>query len=108
MVRAMTAPWVRAGDGQSIIALLAALPREGLLRESCELVLSAPLGAPVLAPELAILFERYHPGRYTAKTLASPSRNCVSWTQSGHLAGKLRKARARPPVSPAAGAYAAL
>jgi hypothetical protein len=106
---AMTALWARAGDGLSIIALLAALAREGLLRESCQLVLSAPIGASVQATDFAALFERYHPGRYTAKTLASLSRNCASsWTQSGHLSGKLSKARARPAVSPAAAAFAAL
>jgi hypothetical protein len=37
------------------------------------------------------------------------SRNCASsWTQSGHLEGRVRKVRTRPAISPAAAAYAAL
>jgi hypothetical protein len=41
--------------------------------------------------------------------LRSLSQNCASsWTQSGQLNGKVRKERARPSISPAAAAYAAL
>ncbi len=92
-----------------MLALLAALARELLLRDSAEIILSAPLGTPVRASELAALFERCYPGRYTPKMLRSLSRNCASsWTQSGHLRGKVRKERSRPAVSSAAAAYAAL
>ena len=42
-----------------------------------------------------------YPGRYTPKMLRSLSQNCASsWTQSGHLEGKVRKERTRPEVSP--------
>jgi hypothetical protein len=107
--RAMMALWVRAGEGRPVLAVLAALAREVLLRESAEIVLAAPLGAPMRASELAAFFERRYPGRYTPKMLRSLSQNCASsWTQSGHLKGKVRKERSRPSISPAAAAYAAL
>ena len=109
ILRAMIALWGRAGEGRPMLAILAALAREALLRDSAEIVLAAPIGAPMRASELAALFERRYPGRYTPKMLRSLSRNCASsWTQSGHLKGNARKERSRPSISPAAAAYAAL
>ena len=62
-----------------------------------------------VASDLAALFERHYPGRYTPKMIRSLSQNCASsWTQSGHLKGKVRKQRTRPVVSPAVAAYASL
>lgn len=101
--------WARAGAGQPVLAILAALAREVLLRDSAEIILAAPLGSPVRTPELAALFGCRYPGRYTPKMVRSLSQNCSSsWTQSGHLTGKVRKKRSRPSVSPATAAYAAL
>jgi hypothetical protein len=109
IMRAMVALWPRAGEGQPLIALLAALAREVLLRDTAAVILSAPPGAPVRAADLAGFFDRRYSGRYTLKMLRSLSQNCASsWTQSGHLKGKVRKERARPAVSPAAVAFAAL
>ena len=56
--RAMMTLWVRAGEGRPVLAVLAALAREVLLRESAEIVLAAPLGAPMRAFELAAFFEQ--------------------------------------------------
>jgi hypothetical protein len=107
--RAMIGLWPRAGEGQPTLALLAALAREVLLRDSAEIVLAAPAGGRVRAADFAELFEERYPGHYTSKMFGKISRNCAStWTQSGHLRGRVRKERARPAVSPAAAAYAAL
>jgi hypothetical protein len=55
------------------------------------------------------LLEKRYYGHYTAKILAKISRNCASsWTQSGHLKGRVRKVRGKPQATPAASAYAAL
>jgi hypothetical protein len=92
-----------------MLALLAALAREVLLRDSEEFVLAAPAGAPVRAADIAAVFEERYSSRYTPKMIGKTSRNCASsWTQSGHLKGRVRKVRATPAVSPAAAAYAAL
>jgi hypothetical protein len=109
IMRAMIALWASAGEGQPVLALLVALAREVLLRDSADTIFAAPPGASVVASDLAALFERHYPGRYSQKMLRSLSQNCASsWTQSGHLKGKVRKERARPAVSPTAAAYAAL
>ena len=107
--RAMVGLWPKAGEGRPMLALLAALAREALLRESAKVVLAAPAGAPVRAKDIASSFEERHAGRYTTKMMHKISRNCASsWTQSGHLKGRVRKVRGKPEVSPAAAAYAVL
>jgi hypothetical protein len=109
ILQAMIGLWPRAAEGQPMLALLVALAREALLRDSAEIVLPAPAGSRVRAADFASLFEKRYPGHYTPKMFGKISRNCAStWTQSGHLRGKVRKERARPAVSPAAAAYAAL
>jgi hypothetical protein len=45
IMRAMVALWPKAGDGQPLLALLAALSREVLLRDTAEIILPAPLSA---------------------------------------------------------------
>jgi hypothetical protein len=109
ILRAMIALWPRAGEGQPMLTFLAAAAREAFLRESAKVVLSAPANARVGAADFAASFEERYAGHYTPKMLAKISRNCASsWTQSGHLKGRVRKVRGKPEVSPAAAAYAAL
>jgi hypothetical protein len=45
--RAMMALWVRTDEGRPVLAVLAALAREVLLRDSAEIVLAEPPGAPI-------------------------------------------------------------
>jgi hypothetical protein len=52
VLRAMIGLWPRAGEGQPMVALLGALAREVLLRDSAEVVLAAPPGARVRAADL--------------------------------------------------------
>jgi hypothetical protein len=109
ILRAMIALWPRAGEGQPMIGFLAALAREAFLRESAKVVLAAPANARVGAADFAASFEEGYSGHYTLKMICKISRNCASsWTQSGHLKGRVRKVRSRPGVSPVATAYAAL
>jgi hypothetical protein len=109
ILRAMIRLWPRAGEGQPMLAVLGALAREALLRESAEIVLPAPAGVRVRAADFASLFEKRYSGHYTIKMIGKIARNCASsWTQSGHLEGRVRKVRGKPQVTPAAAAYAAL
>jgi hypothetical protein len=108
ILRAMIVLWPRAGKAQPLLAFLAALAREAFLRESAKVVL-APANARVGAADFTASFEERYAGHYTAKMLAKISRNCASsWTQSGHLKGRVRKVRGKPEVSSTAAAYAAL
>jgi hypothetical protein len=101
--------WRRRADGRPLLALLCALAREPLLRDSADTVLPAPAGAPLRWPQIAMQLEGKHPGRYSPKMLKSLAQNCAStWTQAGHLTGKVHKQRSLPNVTPEAAAYAAL
>jgi len=92
-----------------VLALLCALAREPLLRKSSLPVLEARPGASVRWPDLAGAILAEYPDRYSPKMLKSLAQNCVSsWTQSGHLQGRVNKRRCLADPSPEAAAYAAL
>ena len=101
--------WPRNATGRPVLALLCALAREPLLRQSAQPVLGAHPGASVRWPDLASAILAEYPHRYSPKTLKSLAQHCVSsWTQSGHLQGRVNKRRRLADPSPEAAAYAAL
>jgi hypothetical protein len=101
--------WPRNATGRPLLALLCALAREPLLRQSAAPVLDAAIGSSVRWPELASAILAEYPDRYSPKMLRSLAQNCASsWTQSGHLEGRVKKRRRRADPSPEAAAYAAL
>lgn len=101
--------WPRSAAGRPLLAMLCALAREPLLRDTAAVVLAAPVAEPVRWPNLAAELEVQHPGRYSPKMLKSLAQNCASsWTQSGHLRGKVAKRRSFAEPSVEAAAYAAL
>jgi hypothetical protein len=101
--------WQRSPSGRPLLALLCALAREPLLRDTAAVILAAPVGTPIRWPDLAAAVEARHPGRYSPKMLKSLAQNCAStWTQSAHLRGKVAKHRSLAQPSPEATAYAAL
>ena len=106
---AMLKLWTRSSTGRPLLALLCSLAREPLLRDTAALILGTPQGAPLRWPELAATISAQHPGRYSPKMLKSLAQNCAStWTQSGHIRGKVSKRRwLAEPVAEVA-AYAAL
>ncbi|MGH2345957.1 MAG: hypothetical protein ACRDG4_12065, partial [Chloroflexota bacterium] len=72
-------------------------------------ILTAPLGAPISAVDLAGALEEQVPGRFQIKTLTFMAKHAASsWTQSGHLVGRMPKTRARAVATPATVAYALL
>jgi hypothetical protein len=107
--RTLARLWQRADGGRPLLALLCALAREPPLRDTATVVLSAKVGSEVRWPDFSSQFEALHPDRYSAKMLKSMSQNCAStWTQSGHLQGRVKKRRVRAVASSVAAAYAAL
>jgi len=101
--------WQQRADGRPLLALLCALAREPLLRDSANAVLPAAAGTSVRWPDIAAKLERKHPGRYSPKMMKSLAQNCAStWTQSGHLTGKVNKRRTAVLATPETAAYAAL
>ena len=101
--------WQNDTAGRPLLALLTALARDPLLRDSAAAVLPAAQGTPIRAPLIAASFERLYPERFSQKMLESLSRNCAStWTQSGHLRGHINKVRSIARPTPAVAAFAAL
>ncbi len=101
--------WPHNAAGNPLLALLCTLAREPLLRDTASIIFKAPIGTAVRWPELAVSLAAQHPDRYSQKMLKSLAQNCTSsWTQSGHLNGRVAKRRAQAEPTPQAAAYAAL
>ena len=101
--------WPLDSDSRPTLALLCAIARDPLLRDTADVVLAAPVGAKVGAHEIAERLTAVHPGRLSPSMVGGVSRNCASsWTQSGHLKGRVHKVRTRALATPVAAAYAAL
>jgi len=109
ITKALAALWKLDCKGRPLLALLCALARDPLLRDSAKPVLHAPVGIAVRWPAIASVFEQKYPGRFSPKMLKSLAQNCAStWTQSGHLRGAIKKQRVRAEPTPFIAAYAAL
>ena len=92
-----------------LLAVLSAAARDVLLRVSAEVVLPLEPGASFDQADVVAALERRLPARFTPDSRAQIARiTGSSWTQSGHLEGRVRKVRARVDASPAAVAYAVL
>ncbi len=101
--------WKLDAESRPLLAMLCALARDPLLRDSAEVVMPAPIGASVDAGQIADHLTATHPARFSPKMAGGISRNCgSSWTQSGHLAGRTKKVRVRAVGTPVSAAYAAL
>ncbi len=101
--------WPRNKAGHPMLALLCALAREPLLRQTADSVVNAPTGTSVRWPDLTAALGAKYPSRYSAKMLKSLAQNCASsWTQSGHLRGRVNKHRSLAEPSAEATAFAAL
>ncbi len=92
-----------------LLALLTAVTRDDLLRATAPAVLEAPVGSPVTAGMLSGAVAASFPDRLTTDILAKVGRNTASsWTQSGHLRGRIKKTRVRAAASVGAVVYALL
>jgi hypothetical protein len=107
--RALISLWARDPTGRPMLALLCALARDPSLRDGAAAVLDAVPGTQVRWPAIAAAFENKNPGRLGGKMAKSLAQNAASsWTQTGYLAGAVRKVRVRANPTPTVAAYAAL
>jgi hypothetical protein len=108
LFRALRRFWRDDDSGRPVLALLAAMARDPVLRSSWPLVQAQPVGAVVTSAQFADGLRPMVP-HYSPKSLASLGRNVAStWGQAGHLQGIARRRRQRPQVSVAAVAFALL
>lgn len=107
--RALRFFWQRDMDGQPLLAALCAYSRDPMLRATAPIVLGFQEGATVTREAMEEFIDAQEPGRFSKATLKSTAQNInSSWTQSGHLAGRVRKVRARAVATPGAVSFALL
>lgn len=98
--------WKRDQASRPLIALLCAYSRDPMLRLSQSYIFSKVHGHLVIKEELEFFLENLDPGRFSKATLQSTVRNINStWTQSGHLSGRVKKVRTEAKATPGAVAY---
>lgn len=101
LFRALQFFWQRDVDGQPLLAALCAFSRDPLLRVTALFVLGFQEGATVTREAMEEFIDAQEPGRFSKATLKSTAQNInSSWTQAGHLAGRVRKVRARAAATP--------
>jgi hypothetical protein len=97
--------WDIDPDGRPLMALLCTLARDPLLRVTAPTILDLPEGYDLVRGTLLATIRDAAGARLNESTIDKVARNVGStWTQSGHLAGRVRKIRQRvaPTVGPSA------
>lgn len=86
--------WALDEPGRPLLALLAALARDPVLRATAPAVLPLPLGAELVRGTFIEVIRTGTRGRFKEAVLDKIARNAASsWSQSGHLLGRMRKLR---------------
>ncbi|MBF0500204.1 MAG: hypothetical protein HQM09_08725 [Candidatus Riflebacteria bacterium] len=99
--------WNRQPESRNLLALLISYARDALLRAGAPIILAQPAGTIFNRETLEKKLDDLQQGRFSKATLTSVSQNISSsFTQSGHLHGRIKKTRTRPQVSPGAVSYA--
>jgi hypothetical protein len=99
--------WQDDAAGRPLLALLCALARDPLLRATSEPVLALAVGEELSRQKVTDAVRSAVGGRLNDATLDKVVRNASSsWTQSGHLQGRVRKFRQIIRPTPLATAYA--
>ncbi len=97
--------WAVDEPGRPLLALLAALARDPVLRATAPAVLPLPVGAELGRTSFLEVIRAGTGDRFNEAVLDKVARNAASsWSQSGHLAGRMRKLRRR--IEPTPGALA--
>ncbi len=109
LTRAFFSLWRACPENWPLLALLVALARDPLLRDTGRVVTEGAVGSRIQRPAFEDVLLAKHPGRFSSSMMRSLSQNCAStWTQSGHLVGPVRKVRQRVTPTPQVVALAAL
>ena len=94
LFQVLSALWKIDLAGRRLLALLAALARDPLLRDTAAPIIGAAIGEPLERARFEAALMEAHPERFSEKMVRSLAQNCAStWTQAGQLEGKVRKIR---------------
>jgi len=97
--------WNIDPEGRPLMALLCGLARDPLLRATAPVILALPEGSDLSRGALLAAIREAVGIRLNEASIDKVARNAGStWTQSGHLSGRVRKIRRRviPTVGPTA------
>jgi len=109
MFRALLYFWKRDEDAHSQLAMLCAYNRDSLFRMVTPYILSLPEGSQLQKVNVEEYIESKQPDRFSQSTLESTVRNLnSSFTQAGHLQGRIKKIRTRLEATSASVSYALL
>lgn len=107
LFRALIFLWRRDEMSRPLLALLSAYARDSILRDTAKNIISLPLGTVITRQNMEQWVEALDPGRFSEVTLRSVAKNInSSWTQSGHLRGRINKTRIPAVLATGATAYA--
>jgi len=99
--------WSKDEKGQPLLALLCAYARDAVLRTSAPFIFNLQEGAVISRENTEDFIESADPGRFSKATLKSTSQNInTTWTQSGHLSGRVLKVRKKVQATPGPVAFA--
>lgn len=97
--RALRKLWALDPQARPLLAFMAALVRDPLLRSSEEFILAKHPGEHVQREELEQLLAADDPTRFSPASLKSFAQNINgSWTQAGYLEGRAKKIRRQPSI----------
>ena len=109
LYRALRFFWQRDIDGQPLLAALCAYSRDPIFRATAPYILDFQEGATVAREALEEFIDNQEPGRFSKATLKSTAQNInSSWTQAGHLTGRVRKIRSCAVATPGTASFALL
>lgn len=104
--RALRDLWDHTIEAQPVLAMLAALSRDPVLRTTTSLILSIQPGSPADAHMFSRVVKEEYPN-LNPTTLANFGRHIASsWAQSGHLKGRTNKVRGQAQAHASTCAYA--
>ena len=109
LFRVLRSLWQVDENGRPLLALLTGLARDPLLRVTATPVLQMHSGEELMRQKLTDALRQSVENRLNDSTLDTVVRNISSsWTQSGHLKGRVRKYRQKVNPTPIVTAYALL
>ncbi|MGD0971238.1 MAG: hypothetical protein ABSA04_07555 [Desulfobaccales bacterium] len=107
LFRAMRFFWTAGKEGRPLLAFLCAFARDPLLRFTAPAILPLKPGETVTTRKIEAVLAPSVEGRFNQSILNKVARNAASsWTQSGHLVGRVHKVRSHPEATPANAAFA--
>ena len=96
LFRVLRRLWAIDEPGRPLLALLSSLARDPLLRSTATPVLKLPMGAELMRTSLLDVIRNAVDDRLNEAVMDKVARNAASsWSQSGHLVGRVRKTRKR-------------